>query len=169
MFRSLKFLRNITVCSILLFTVNSAGQSIVVKDDTNLLNASEDFINRASSLLDQDTIFAYKKAEQAITDEVSQENLERIYLALEYYYTLEDQEKILKLAEQLEKVATQLDSPSFIRLAAVYRSYCIGLGGAYVSAIAELEKQLKTALKLEDNLVAITIYDALMGLGPEEG
>ena len=74
MFRSLKFLRNITVCSILLFTVNSAGQSIVVKDDTNLLNASEDFINRASSLLDQDTIFAYKKAEQAITDEVIEDS-----------------------------------------------------------------------------------------------
>ncbi len=127
------------------------------------------FLERVKSFYGRDIVHVLKQADEQISDEVSEQNLQWIYQALEYHYYLENKDRMRTLADQMEKIAAALGRPSFVRMAAVYRTYCLALDGKYDAAIKQLESQLEEALRQNDNLTAITIYDALAALVPFQG
>tara|TARA_R110002096_G_scaffold52556_24_gene137398 strand:- start:2821 stop:4956 length:2136 start_codon:yes stop_codon:yes gene_type:complete len=131
--------------------------------------AAQQFIDKARPLYGQDIHYGLKSAETLITEAATPENLEQVFLVLNYYYALEDKEKMRAYADQLAALAQKLDRPDMTRLVEIYRSYTLALDGDYSAAIRELEAQLKTALEIRDHLAAVMLYDALALLEPFQG
>ncbi|PCI34280.1 MAG: hypothetical protein COB54_00355 [Alphaproteobacteria bacterium] len=160
--RSSIFFMGLILCMGLL--VSSPEPSTAAGNDQ--VSVAHSFLEKTKSLYHQDIIYNLEKIKSDISDDITEENLDRVYLLLEYYYYLENVEGILALSDQMEKIAVALIKPSFVRLAQVYRSYSLSIEGQFKRSIAELEQHLKVAEGVGDRLVIVTIYDALASLVP---
>tara|TARA_R110002073_G_scaffold146730_2_gene299281 strand:+ start:1450 stop:3561 length:2112 start_codon:yes stop_codon:yes gene_type:complete len=154
---------------VIIIACQAVGQPVSREIDSDLSKIADKFIVNAEELLHMDIIMSIDEVEATITDETTRKNLEYIFLITHYYFSLENKDKLQEYSEILQKNATILEHHSFVRVAEIFKSFSVGLGGHYDTAINELKNHLESAINSNDELATIIAYHTLMGLEPLEG